>query len=104
MVLRFFGTLLGIAVAAIAGNWLGSQVRAFVDNEPSPQFDLIVTSESGERVVNVGFLRENSLPAIMASFIGKPRWLYAFIGGVVYSGFFDEESKKLLASSVRRLR
>lgn len=104
LIIRFFVTVLGIVIGAIAGNWLGRQLKAFVDNEPAPEFDLFLASDSGERIINVGFLRENLLPAVMASFVGKPRWLFAFIGGVIYSGFFDEESRKLLGSGIRLFR
>jgi len=101
IVLRFFGTVALVILAAIAGNWLGGQIRMVVSEEPVEPEVLVKRDEEGHLSVNVRTIEASILPAILAAFIGKPRWLFAFLGGLIYSGLFDKDSQKLLASGMR---
>ncbi len=101
IVLRFLGTVASVILAAIAGNLLGAQIRLMVSEELVEPEGLVKRDEEGQLSVNLQTIEASILPAILAAFIGKPRWLFAFLGGLIYSGLFDKDSQKLLGSGLR---
>jgi hypothetical protein len=101
IVIRFLGTVASVILAAIAGNLLGGQIRMLVSEEPEELAQLFRRDEEGQLSVNIQAIESGIVPAILAAFIGKPRWLFAFLGGLIYSGLFDKDSQKLLGSGLR---
>ncbi len=101
IVIRFLGTVISVLAAALVGNWIGYQLRAMFTAEPISPYRLIGLNEEGKTTVDVESIRSDLLPALMAAFIGKPRWLFAFLGGIIYSGLFDDDSKEMLSSGLR---
>jgi hypothetical protein len=101
IVVRFLGTVASVILAAIAGNLLGGQIRLMVSEEPDELEQLVERDEAGQLSLNMQAIESGILPAILAAFVGKPRWLFAFLGGLIYSGLFDKDSQKLLGSGLR---
>lgn len=53
------------------------------------------TNEQGVTISNVP-VATKFYPAVIASWLGKPRWLYAFLGGILAGGLVDDHYKRLL--------
>ncbi len=96
-VLRFFGTLLSVLGAALAGNWAGEQVRALMTGEPARQYRFVQVDEHGEATIAVNLTLTHFLPALFVALLVKPRWLGAFVGGLVASGLLDERYEERLS-------
>ena len=45
--------------------------------------------EDGETVIAIGAVREHLIPALLFGLSGKPRWFFAFLGGLLSSGLLE---------------
>jgi hypothetical protein len=84
------GALAAVFVAALGGNWAGNQLRTLATGEPGAQMHLSHVNAQGETVIGATVVLTNFVPALLAGFIGKPRWLYAFAGGMLASVLLGE--------------
>ncbi|HNP72760.1 MAG TPA: hypothetical protein PLO33_04325 [Kouleothrix sp.] len=95
---RKAGGMLLVALAALAGNWLGDTLRATTTGEPGHQLGLVHTSKAGQTVLGLNVALTNFVPAlVLALLAGKPRTLYAFISGAVISTLLGDSYERALA-------
>lgn len=89
-IFRFiFNTIFSIA-SALIGNRVGEQLRAQYTDRDVHQLRLIHTNEQGETIIAANPLMTNLLPALLFGFVGRPRWLYTFAGGILASALLGD--------------
>lgn len=99
---RRIGGMLLIAVAALAGNWLGDMVRSSTTGEAEHQLGLVHISPEGSTVLGLNVVLTNFVPALMLALLaGKPRTLYAFVSGAVVSALVGDSYEHALGRWLR---
>jgi hypothetical protein len=84
--LRALFSFFGVLSAAVLGNWVGDRVRESTgETEPVYKTSLSQPKEDGELVIAVAPVWSHLLPAVLFSITGRPRWMSAFVGGVLAS-------------------
>ena len=94
-VLRFVLNGFSVFCAAFAGNWVGSQVRYLLTGQEVHSVRSSYTNAQGVTITNVP-VATKFWPAVAASWLGKPRWLYAFLAGVLAGGLVDDRYEHVL--------
>ena len=84
-IFRFIFKTITTLLAALAGNWTGDRLRAQASGLNDHQLRLVHTNEQGESIVAINPLLSNLMPALIMGSVGRPRWLYTFVGGVLAS-------------------
>ena len=93
-IFRFFFNAFFSLLAALAGNWVGEQLREVYSEEAGHELRLTHTNEQGETVIAANPLLTNVLPALFFGKIGRPRWLYTFIGGLLAAAILSDRYEK----------
>jgi hypothetical protein len=86
---KLIGSLVSLVAGAVAGNWAGTRLQAYLTGEEPEGASFVHTNEAGETVIAVEVVRSQLLPALFFGLLGKPRWLFAFVGGLLSSGLLD---------------
>ena len=93
-IFRLIFAVFATPVTAIAGIWIGGQIRFKLTGEETASIHFVHTTESGLKMdsypVNTKFI-----PALLFSLFGKPRWFFAFLGGVLASLWIDDHYEAL---------
>ena len=89
-VLRFLFGLLITTAAALAGNWIGGQIRFKIRGETTASLHYVHTTASGMQMDNFP-VNTKFIPALLFSLFGRPRWLFAFLGGILASLWIDNK-------------
>lgn len=89
----FFGSIVSIA-AALLGNRVGEQLRAQYTGQAIHQLRLVHTNDQGETIIAANPLMTNLLPALLFGFMGRPRWLFTFVGGLLASALLGDRYEK----------
>jgi hypothetical protein len=101
--LRKAGGMLLVAGAALAGNWLGDNLRAATTGDSAHQLGLIHAASNGQTVVGLNVALTNFVPALlMALLAGRPRTLYAFVSGAVISALVGDGYERAAGEWLRR--
>jgi hypothetical protein len=101
--IRKTGGPLLIAVAALAGNWIGGKLRAATTGESEHQLSFLHTTPEGQTIFGLNLQLTNFVPAfVLALLAGKPRTLYAFVSGAVISALVGDGYERALARWLRR--
>jgi hypothetical protein len=90
-ILRFLVNLIAVIAAALFGNYVGDRLRGRATGEEGHQFQFTHNSPDGETVVAVNPNLTNLAPAVLAGLLLRPGLAWAFLGGVIASGFLGEE-------------
>jgi hypothetical protein len=89
VIFQAMGNLIGIIIAALIGNWVGGQIRFLLTGEPVQTIRFELTTHKGREISNFPVITK-FYPALLISLIGKPRWLYSFIGGILMGVVLDD--------------
>lgn len=81
-ILRILELILGIPAATLLGNWIGGQMRSTLTGEPVQTLQFKYQSHNGRTVTNTP-VATKLYPGMLFALIGKPRWGYAFLGGLL---------------------
>ena len=101
--LRKIGGLLLIAGAALAGNLIGTKLRATTTGEAEQTLGLLHTTPDGQTVLGLNIPLTNFVPAfLMALLAGRPRAIYAFVSGAIISTLVGDGYERALAGWIRR--
>lgn len=100
--LRFIGDLITVIAWGLAGNWAGEQMRRLATGEPSHQLRIYHTGPDGEVVIAANPLLTNLVPAVLVGLAIKPRWMWAFVGGAITSGFMGERYEGAFFELIKR--
>ncbi len=105
IILKFFGTLFGIAIAGLFGNWVGEQMRGRATGQETQHFQFSRPQvEGGETVIAVKPSITNFVPALLAGAAFKPRLVWAFLGGLLASGFLGDQYEEQVKSWINSKR
>jgi hypothetical protein len=101
--LRKIGGLLLIAGSALAGNWIGTKLRATTTGVPEQSLGLLHTTPDGQTVLGLNIPLTNFLPALLLALLaGRPRTIYAFVSGAIISTLVGDGYERALAGWIRR--
>ena len=88
-IIRLLYGLLAAPLAALLGNWVGGQIRFMRNGETIAAIHYTHTTASGLRMDNYP-VNTKFFPALLFALFGKPRWLFAFMGGILTSLWIDD--------------
>ncbi|MDX1662766.1 MAG: hypothetical protein R3272_03165 [Candidatus Promineifilaceae bacterium] len=88
MLLRLLLSLVAVPLSALAGNLVGDRLRARFLNEPVHQWRLVHETREGQKVIGLNPRPTTFVPALLAALVGRPGWLFAFLGGLAASFLF----------------
>ena len=100
--MKIFGYLFGflaVPAAALAGNWIGGQIRLLVTGERTAAIHYTHTTASGLRMDNYP-VNTKFFPALLFGLFGRPRWLFAFMGGILASLWIDDKYEAIFMERV----
>ena len=78
-----------IVVAALAGNWAGATIRTLITGKQVNSVHFKFTTSGGMSISSYPVVTK-FYPALFMTIFGKPRWLFAFLGGVLTGGLIDD--------------
>jgi hypothetical protein len=97
------GGMLLVAGAALAGNWLGDNLRAVTTGDSAHQLSLVHADPDGHTVVGLNVALTNFVPALLLALLaGRPRTLYAFVSGAVISALVGDGYERAAGEWLRR--
>jgi len=89
VIFRILLNTLSVMACALAGNWLGGTLRWLVTGEPVQSLQFKYENSRGKTIRNIPVVTK-FYPALLISLIGRPRWLFAFIGGILIGALVDD--------------
>ena len=89
VIFRFLLNLLSVIGSAFVGNWIGGQIRYYLTGEQVQTIRFEFTTKKGRKMSNFP-VTTKFYPALLISLLGKPRWLYALISGILTGVFVDD--------------
>ena len=95
VVLRFLLKVFYVIVAALAGNWVGGQVRIHLTGQEVQSIRFQYTNKQGKMISNIPVVTK-FYPAVITAGIGRPHWRYAFLGGAVAGMLIDDRYERYL--------
>ena len=98
-VLRFLLKTCSVVVAALAGNWVGGMIRTSLTGEKVQSIFFRYTTAQGQTITNAPLVT-TFYPAVVAARLGKPRWLYAFCGGVLAGALIGDRYEHRLWDAI----
>lgn len=99
VILRAFSTIISVALAVLAGNWTGSQLRAILTGRPAHAIQSSYQTARGATIRNIPVITK-FYPALLFVVIGKPRWLFAFIGGFLTGSLVDNKYEDIILERI----
>jgi len=93
-VLRLIVNLITVPLFAILGNYLGGQLRFVLTGEKVQTVQFVYTSQKGRTFKNSP-VASKFYPALLFMWVGKPRWVYAFLGGLTAGALMPDEFEHL---------
>jgi hypothetical protein len=100
--LRILFNILSIIGAALAGNWLGGNIRSILTREPVSSICFQYITPGGRKISNIPVLTK-FYPALLFASFGKPRYLYAFLGGMATGILINDNYERLLWQQFEKL-
>lgn len=98
-IISFLSQTLFALLGAVAGSVIGGQVRAAAMGEGSDAYSLAHDQADGETMIAVKPVLTNIAPGLALAMLGKPRWLWAFLGGLAAAiAMGDRFEDQLMAS------
>jgi hypothetical protein len=88
-ILRFMVNGISVPLATLLGNWIGGQVRFYLTGEQVQTIQFEYETQKGRKMKNAP-VTTKFFPGLLFSFMGKPRWLFALIGGVLAGGLIPD--------------
>ncbi|MCD6286833.1 MAG: hypothetical protein J7M39_13055 [Anaerolineae bacterium] len=98
-VLRFLLRASSVVVAALVGNWVGGKMRTSLTGEEVQSIRFRHTTAQGQTITNTPVVTK-FYPAVVAARLGKPRWLYAFCGGVLAGALMGDRYERRLWDTI----
>ncbi|MFO8036693.1 MAG: hypothetical protein R6U57_08745 [Anaerolineales bacterium] len=100
--LRLLIKICSVITAALAGNWLGGQIRTLWTGQEVQSIRFHYTNQEGKNVSNIP-VATKFYPAAIGAGIGKPRWFFAFLAGVLAGALIDDTYERLFLETMGQL-
>lgn len=102
LLLRLIGNLITTTAWGLAGNWMGEKMRQLATGEPGHQMRFFRTSPRGEVVIAANPLITNLVPAVLVGLVIRPRWLWAFVSGMITAGLMGKRYEDAFIDLLKR--
>jgi hypothetical protein len=89
VVLRCVFNIISTSLATLIGNWIGGQLRYYLTGEYLQTVRFVYKTHKGRTLTNSP-VATKFYPGLLFSLVGKPRWLFALIGGVLAGGLIPD--------------
>jgi hypothetical protein len=98
-ILRLIFGFLTVPAAALVGNWMGGQIHFKITGESIAAIHYVHTTVNGLRMDNYP-VNTKFFPALLFALLGRPRWLFAFLGGLLASLWIDDRYEAIILDRV----
>ena len=92
-VMRAVGNVLAVPLAALAGNWVGGRLRAYLTGEEVQTLQFEYETKKGRTLRNTP-VATKFYPGLLVAGLGKPRWAFAFLGGLLAGGLVPDHLER----------
>jgi hypothetical protein len=99
IIIRVLYGIFSVTAAILAGNWAGSQLRSILTGLPVHSFQSVYKTSRGVTIRNIPVVTK-FYPALLFVLIGKPRCLFAFIGGFLTGSLFDDRFENAILEQI----
>jgi hypothetical protein len=100
--LRKSGGILLVGGAALAGNWVGDNLRSTTSGASGHRLGLTHTTADGQLAIGLNVALTNFVPALLLALLaGRPRTLYAFVSGAIISALVGDSYERALVGWLR---
>lgn len=98
-IFRFLFGFLSVPAAVLAGNWIGGLIRFKLTGETTATIHYMHTTADGLHMDNYP-VSTKFFPALLFALLGRPRWLFAFLGGILASLWIDDKYEAIFLEQV----
>lgn len=98
-VFRFLRRILSIPLAALAGMLIGGQLRFILTGEETQVIQFKFKTKDGRTMTNTP-VATKFYPGMMGALIGKPRWFFAFVGGILAGALVPDQFERVWLEKV----
>jgi hypothetical protein len=98
-IFRFLIGFLAVPAAALAGNWFGGQIYLKFTGRKIATIHYEHITDSGMHMDNYP-VNTKFAPALLFALFGRPRWLFAFMGGILASLWIDDQYEAIFLERV----
>jgi len=95
VVLQFILNTVLAVLATLAGNLLGGGVRSLLTGQQVQTIQFHYQSEGGREIKNIPVVTK-FYPGLLFALIGRPRWVFTFIGGLLTGALVDDRFEHAL--------
>lgn len=88
--------------SALAGNWLGGQLRSTITGQRVQSLSFQYKTPQGRTIRNTPVVTK-FYPALLLGSVGRPRWLFAFLGGLATGVLLSDRYERLLWQQVEKM-
>lgn len=88
-ILRWVMNFLMVPAAVLIGNWLGGELRYALTGVRLQTIQFRTTTRKGRELANSP-VATKFIPGLCFGLIGKPRWLFALVGGLFAGGLVPD--------------
>ncbi len=92
-ILRGIAIIITTSMAAFAGNYLGGVLRYLLTGSRVQSVQFKYETQSGKKIINTPVITK-FYPALFFGLLGKPVWLFVFIGGIYTGALMPERFEK----------
>ena len=98
-IFRLIFGFLSVLVAALAGNWIGGLIRFRHTGENTATIHYVHTTAGGIHMDNYP-VNTKFFPALLFALLGRLRWLFAFLGGILASLWIDDRYEAIFLERI----
>ena len=102
IVLRILFNIVSVIGAALAGNWLGGEIRSLLTGESVQSIRFQHITPGGREISNIPVITK-FYPALLFGLLGNPRWAYTLLGGMVTGWLIDDDYERLLWKQLEKI-
>jgi hypothetical protein len=98
-IFRLIFGFLSVPAAALTGNWIGGLLLFKHTGETTATIHYVHTTADGIHMDNYP-VNTKFFPALLFTLLGRPRWLFAFLGGILASLWIDDKYEAIFLERV----
>jgi hypothetical protein len=92
--LYFFGKVFSIPLATFVGMLVGGQLRYILTGEETQVIRYQFKTKDGRTMTNAP-VATKFYPGMIMSLVGKPRWFFAFAGGIIAGTIIPDKFERI---------
>lgn len=88
-ILRFVFKITLLSLAVLSGNWVGGLLHFILTGKEVQTVQFTYTTAKGRQMTNAP-VATKFYPGLLFALFGKPRWVFAFLGGILAGGLIPD--------------